>query len=412
MTGKKGYHLTFCTNIFRGEDWSDVFSNLKNNIPSIRNKICKDKPFGLGLWISNKASVELARPDVMMDFKSWLEDNNCYVFTLNGFPYGDFHQDIIKDQVYAHDWFSEERYKYTIRLCNILKELLPEGMEGSISTLPISYKPWLQNHEDVDAQMRKACFFFSLLAEKLMQIKFQTGKLIYITIEPEPDGLIENSDEVIHFFNEWLIPFSRKHLSELLHISEVEAEAHIRNHIRVCYDICHFSIVFEKPSKVIDKFEKHKIKIGKIQISSALKVVWPEKENDLCDCVLSLNSINDPKYLHQVYTRNKDKKLIKYSDLSELLQNVPSDIKEARIHYHVPLFCSSYGMMQSTSEDILEVIEILKYRHITDHLEVETYTWEILPDDLKVSLCDSISRELTWVLDNFQINYDSLWIKQ
>ena len=133
-------HLTYCTNIHTGENWQDHFTEIKKYFPSIKNELSPDKPMGIGLRLSNIASEELSQGDNLTIFQQWLSQNNAYVFTMNGFPYGGFHNVIVKDQVHAPDWTTTDRVDYTIRLFDILNKLLPAKMEGGISTSPLSYK--------------------------------------------------------------------------------------------------------------------------------------------------------------------------------------------------------------------------------------------------------------------------------
>src|SRR5690348_10481812 len=135
-------HLTYCTNIHAGETWEDHFKALKANIPAVREGLSPDKPFGIGLRLSHLASLDLGKKENLDDFKRWLEKSQCYVFVINGFPYGGFHHTKVKDKVHAPDWTTQDRVLYTIQLFHILSAILPKGMEGGVSTSPLSYKFW------------------------------------------------------------------------------------------------------------------------------------------------------------------------------------------------------------------------------------------------------------------------------
>ena len=137
---RNGYHLTYCTNIHPGESWSKTYHNLKKFIPTIKQEVSPDAHFGIGLSLSDKAHRTLLEGDNLSDIKSWLEGNHCYVFTLNGFPFGDFHHQSVKDRVHQPDWITQARLDYNFRLFDILAGLLPVGVEGGISTSPLSYK--------------------------------------------------------------------------------------------------------------------------------------------------------------------------------------------------------------------------------------------------------------------------------
>jgi len=395
------FHLSYCSNIHPGESWEATFENLKKYIPEVKERLNVDKPFGIGLRLSHEASLILEKADQLTEFKNWLGSENAYVFTLNGFPYGDFHRTTVKDQVHFPDWTTSDRRDYTIRSFRILAQLLPEGLEGGISTSPISYRHWFKSEAALNAGMETAtCHLLEVVGE-LVEIKKQTGKSLHLDIEPEPDGILENSDEMIWLFTNWLLPIGKPWLAKKLGVSEDQAEKVLKEHIQVCYDVCHFAIVYEKPADTFAKFEKAGIKIGKIQISAALKVLIPA-EIEARDLVrLKLAPFQESTYLHQVVARKKDGSLKSYSDLPEALDILnTTDEEEWRIHFHVPVFLDNYGALASTQDQISIVInEILENSSLTNHLEVETYTWEVLPEDTRLSLGESISRELAWVID-------------
>lgn len=236
------------------------------------------------------------------------------------------------------------------------------------------------------------------IAEKLYKINQQNKQVLHLDIEPEPDGLLENTLEVISWFNEWLIPQGSAYLKQQLELTDEEAEACLKNHIRICYDVCHFAIGYENPEEVFRLLKDEGIKIGKIQISSALKARIPQIAEDRQWVKDALNPFVESTYLHQVVGRNSQGQLSQYPDLPNALKKLSdTDAEEWRIHFHVPVFLGSYGKLESTQDDILEVLDYIKKEKVTNHLEVETYTWEVLPVDIQLELTDSIIRELEWV---------------
>ncbi len=398
----KGFHLSYCSNIHPGESWEATFRNLKIYIPEVRTRLKRSGPFGIGLRLSHLASLVLERPEKLAEFQSWLAKANAYVFTMNGFPYGDFHRHIVKEKVHFPDWTTPERKDYTIRLFRILSQLLPSDMEGGISTSPISYRHWFKSQEELDAGMETATRHLLEVVLELIQIRKETGKNLHLDIEPEPDGILENSDEMIWLYTDWLLPKGKKFLTEKLEILPDEAETAIKNHIQVCYDVCHFAIVYEKPAETFAKFHAQGIKVGKIQISAALKLFIPTEAVKRATLKRSLQPFVESTYLHQVVGRDSHGVLNSYPDLPVALEKL-ADAKEEewRIHFHVPVFLDNYGTFSSTQSDILTVLqELTENPSITQHLEVETYTWEVLPEETKLSLGESISRELAWVISN------------
>ncbi|HET6569797.1 MAG TPA: metabolite traffic protein EboE, partial [Rhodothermales bacterium] len=204
--GKDGFfHLSYCTNIHPGERWDEVFRNLKQYLPTLKLRMSPDRPFGVGLRLSNAAANDLLEGDVLPGFKDWLDENGLYVYTINGFPHGGFHGRAVKDKVYEPDWRSAERVDYTLRLARILADLLPEDVDGGISTSPISYKPWLNARERREA-LEHGAIHLALLTAALAQLRDQTDRLIHVDIEPEPNCLLENMQETVGFFCNWLLP--------------------------------------------------------------------------------------------------------------------------------------------------------------------------------------------------------------
>lgn len=395
------YHLTYCSNIHPGDSWRETFVNLKSYIPAIKQKVCGNKTFGIGLRLSNLASIELEEGDNLLEFKNWLRDQNAYVFTMNGFPYGNFHHTSVKEGVHKPDWTCKERVDYTKRLFKQLAYLLPDKAEGGVSTSPLSYKYWHATEDSLSECQRVAAENLVDMAVFLYAIYLQTGQYLHLDIEPEPDGILENSQEVISFFNDYLLPVGIRQFERQFNIDGKTARKIILRHITICYDICHFALAYEKPRVTLKELNSEGIQIGKVQISSALKADFSNKSEmneEQGEKLAALKGFDEPVYLHQV-TGFSGKQFVSYPDISELPEK--NAFSELRAHFHVPVFVHDYGLLQSTQADTLEVIKLLAEHCFTHHLEIETYTWAVLPDELKLELSESIIREMTWVIDQF-----------
>lgn len=396
-------HLTYCSNIHPGERWDDHFSALQTSIPLIRQVVAPDKAFGVGLRVAGLASKDLLLESNLKPFQEWLQEQNAYVFTMNGFPYGGFHDTRVKEDVHAPDWIQPERRDYTIRLFQILSQLLPAGMRGGISTSPLTYRHWWPTELTRTEAFQQATHHMLEVVIELVRINQATGQVLHLDIEPEPDGLLENSAEFIEWFNGQLIFEGVPYLVQKAGLSEAEAEAALRTHIQVCYDVCHFAVEFENPDEALDRFEAEGIGIGKIQISSALKVDF---ENYVSEKMELLSRFDEPTYLHQVVAQHQGT-LLKYPDLNEALwDGTPTG--EWRIHYHVPLFVEQYGLLNSTRDDIVRVLNRQQRKPFTEHLEVETYTWGVLPPESQLPIEESIIRELKWTLAQVEGNVRNL----
>ncbi|MFD1164641.1 metabolite traffic protein EboE [Sphingobacterium daejeonense] len=397
-------HISYCSNIHPGEAWPDHFQELKKHLPKIKAAVSPDQNFGLGLRLSAQAAEDLKDPQKLLEFKIWLKDNGIYVFTMNGFPYGDFHIKEVKDQVHAPDWTSAERFQYTKTLFDLLNELLENGQEGGISTSPLSYRFWFEDKSQAWKSKRDLCTKnILLIAEYLFQKEVSTGKYMHLDIEPEPDGMLEDSQEFIEWYSEELIPMAISYFQEKEKLDADQAKAIINRYICLCYDVCHFALEYEDHEKCMAKLEELKIKIGKFQVSSALKVKLSEDSETRENQKNKLKEFNEPIYLHQVIAKDSTGNLIKYKDLPDALNDSnDSTHVEWRSHFHVPIFLESYGKLDSTQEDILKVVRLHNEKQRTNHIEVETYTWGVLPKTLQVPIEESISREINWLVEKIK----------
>ncbi|MEH2444818.1 MAG: metabolite traffic protein EboE [Nostoc sp.] len=406
ITKDSNFHLTYCSNIHPGESWLEVFANLEKYVPNLKSRLSPTEPFGIGLRLADVAAKQLLESNNLAQFQAWLTQEDLYVFTLNGFPYGGFHRQVVKDQVYAPDWSIQERVNYTLNLTQILAALLPEGLNGGISTLPLSYKPWWgEDQATFETVMKKSCLNIASVVAEMIRICQKTGKILHIDLEPEPDGLIENTSEIIDFYQNLLLPIGGNYLSERLNIEQSLAETKLLEHVRVCYDTCHFSVEYEQPQSVFARLQSAGIKIGKIQISAAIKVKIPAEVKKRSLIVERLRPFAESTYLHQVIERRSDGTLAHYPDLITALPNLEKSLAEEwRTHFHVPIFIHDYQILQSTQDDIATVLHLLKTNNACQHLEIETYTWDVLPSEMKIDLLTSIQREYEWVLKEFAAN--------
>lgn len=390
-------HLTYCTNIHAAQGWREVIANLQEYIPRLKARFAPHKAFGIGLRLSKQECEELLQGDRLQQFTRFLREQDLYVFTLNGFVYGSFHRQSVKTAVHAPDWLQEERVVYTLRLIEILAAVLPDNLDGSISTSPLSYKAWVDTHDA--AMWRHITHNVVRVALALVRVKREQGKLIHLDIEPEPDGLLEDSEDIIRFYTHWLLEDGARMLAHTLCVSNDEARKHLLEHVRICFDTCHMAVAYEDPADLLDRFEQVGIQIGKLQISSALKVIFPSEEQAREAIALALTPFAESTYLHQVVQQNHDGSFQRYPDLLEALPAIQEQqIAQWRIHFHVPIFLNQFPLFQSTQETILDTFRLLAQRPFCHHLEIETYTWEVLPEYLRLDLLESIAREYEWVL--------------
>jgi len=383
MKLKHGLHLAYCTNIHRGETWDETWQSLKKFTLKVRDRVSPEKEYAIGLRLSDQASRELMVSDHLESFKSWLKQENLYVFTINGFPFGKFHGTRIKEQVYLPDWSSPERLDYTVRLFTILSRIVPDGVDGSVSTLPGSFKRFNSTPAQKDAIFEN----LEKCAQEISKLEDQSGRRLHLGLEPEPLGLFETTSETIDFISDL-----RRRSGDPQLISRI---------IGVNYDTCHLAVEFEQPAESLEKFERAGILISKIHLSSALKVMID------ADSLKELEGFADDVYLHQVIRQEPDGSLIRFLDLPDAIADwkmrQPSVAEEWRIHFHVPLHSPETSIQGTTSGDLRKTLDYLQQRPGTcSHLEMETYTWEVLPPDLKKrDVVDQLVSEYQWALAEF-----------
>ena len=389
MRIRKGFELTYCTNIHAAEGWPQVFENLKRYAPQLRNRLHPEGRFGLGLRLANNEAVELLSESNLEELAHFLRDSGLYVALINGFPYGWFHERKLKDQVFAPDWHTEERVSYTLRLIEVLRRLLPEELDGGISTCPLSYKRWKDsNRPDWDLLIQNIV----RTAAALFESKRRHGQDVHLDIEPEPDGLVETTGEFIQFF-ERLLRAGAPLLAKSAQLSVAQAEDALRRHIAFCYDLCHSTVEYEESRTVIDALRNAGVRIGRVQVSSAVKIAMPSQAVVREQVREQLSTLADPVYLHQIIGDRE-----RYADLPEALDRLQdARSSEWRIHYHVPLFMAEYGELASTQAEVRNTLAELHADEVS-HLEIETYTWGVLPSHLRLDIVDSIEREYRWVL--------------
>jgi sugar phosphate isomerase/epimerase len=392
-TGPNGLHLTYCTNIHPGDGWAAVHANLRRYAPQLKARLSPAQPFGLGLRLSAREARELRAGSALTEFRAWLDDQGLYVALINGFPYGPFHGTPVKADVYAPDWRTPERVAYTLDLIEILQRLLPEGLNGGVSTAPLTYKAWMRDADP--GALATMAVNVARVAVALRQAREDRGVHLHLDIEPEPDCLLETSTDTIDFFARSLLPVGGVHVRDALGLAAAEAESALLEHVQVCFDCCHFAVEYEDPAVALQRFAAAGLRVGRVQLSSAIDVaVPPGSASAVFD---RLRPFADSTYLHQVIER-RDDELQHYPDLEAALSSRLATDREWRIHFHVPLFAADYDGLGSTQAYVKRVLDLAVRAPFTTHLEIETYTWDVLPGGLKVDLGESIRREYDWVL--------------
>lgn len=353
-------HLTYCLNIHPAETWEETRTAVEKYAVAVKRLVAPDHPFGLGLRLSAQAAEEL-RPQTA-EFRDYLTAAGMYVFTINGFPYGRFHGTRVKENAYKPDWSQPERLEYTEHLAFILADLLPDGTSGSISTVPVAYG------KQVTPEARHNIF---QAAQILARIEDEKKKAIVLALEPEPDCVLETTDEILRFWDDL----------------RSNGNSQALRHLGICLDTCHMACGFESPAEAIRRLETAGIPIPKVHISSALVVPAGASPREI------LEPFVDEVYLHQTRILS-DGCISRFDDLPDALEANPSG--EWRVHFHVPLHYEGGGKLSTTSS-LLDRNFFLEALKPGRHLEIETYSFDVLPG-AKGDVVDSIAAEFKWVM--------------
>jgi hypothetical protein len=238
-----------------------------------------------------------------------------------------------------------------------------------------------------DRILRASAVFDDILA--------RTGKTIVLALEPEPFCHFETIAETISFFKEYLLS-SRAigRYATLTGMSASDAEESVRRHVGVCFDACHMAVEFEDPRHAVSRLNGAGIGIGKVQISAGLEVKFSTPDE-----LEPLRAFADDVYLHQV-VESAGSRLHRYLDLPEALEKVDRQAAERtwRVHFHVPVYRQSFGPLAGTQPYLRDVLSMLRNTSVSPHLEVETYTWGVLPEEHRQEdVTSAVVRELEWV---------------
>ncbi|HEY2056576.1 MAG TPA: metabolite traffic protein EboE [Solirubrobacterales bacterium] len=362
-------HLAYCTNVHPAEDVDGVIGQLERFAAPLREELGTER-LGVGLWLAAPAARELVGDDAAVArLRAALERLGLEAVTFNGFPYQGFHDEVVKRRVYVPDWTSEERREFTVALARILARLLPDDVtDGSVSTLPLA---WREGFGAEEARVARA--ELEATVEALRRLADDTGKRVRIAVEPEPGCAIETVAGLVEG------------------IAGLDEET-----VGICLDACHSAVQFESPAAALAELEAAGVPIVKMQASAALRVE-PARIGELADFV-------EPKFLHQTRTL-ENAAVLGVDDLDQALDGgLPRD-GEWRVHFHVPVHLDEGRTTQPQLRELLAGV-LGGPRARTHHVELETYTWNVMPGDLRpdadAALVDGLARELSWLRDELK----------
>ncbi len=372
--------LSYCTNVHPGTSVAEVERGLDHF--TVPLSVSYGGDLAAGLWLAQPVVTELMQtPEAVDGFAKRLAGRGLSCHTLNAFPYGDFHSERVKEQVYLPDWSTAARADYSRQCAHVLAALLPTDGEGSISTVPLGFKGLEQ-----PADFRQSCCNHLIeLAADLDRLFADQGKRIRLAIEPEPLCLLETTEETREFFQEL---FSRA--------ADVNLLDQAQRYLGVCYDVCHQSVEFEDVARSIEDLDDSGVRINKVHITCAIELRQPASHPERRQ---ALAQFVEPRYLHQTTALTASGRVARITDLTEdLALHPPAEFAESdvwRIHFHVPVDAERLGPLHTTRPDLNRALQAVHQLDYAPHLEVETYTWGVLPDGRSLDLVEGLSRELT-----------------
>jgi len=367
--------VTYCANVHPGERLAELWAAL-DAAAAVRARLGLER-MAIGLWLSRPAQGELGSSGALLADE--LAARDLEVFTMNGFPYGNFHAPVVKRAVYHPDWTTAERRGYTLALAEILAGLLPPDLQdGTISTLPLGHR---EEEADGAAALDQLC----RLAVDLARLADRTGRRVRVLCEPEPGCLLETTRDAVEWWTAALPAAARR--------TGVPYDV-VAAHLGICFDTCHQAVAFEDPAASLDALAAAGVPVGKMQLSSALVIPAPRSPEGRA----ALARFAEPRFLHQV--RARDGSALAGADDMDLTDALPDSAW--RIHFHVPIHRAAVGEVDTTRDFLRGALVWLRAPgRALPHLEVETYTWSVLPEGERpsdtASLCAGIAAELAWV---------------
>jgi sugar phosphate isomerase/epimerase len=385
-------HLSYSTLVHPADDWEQIWASLNTYVPKVRDRFARNQRFGVSLRLSAKSAETLAKSKAEREkLKRFLGDNNMYLYTVNAFPYGAFKGTVVKEQVYEPDWRSEERTQYTINVADVLADVAPREVLPSIQTCPLGFKPRVTGSDVVASYTDHVL----RVTAHLVALEQRTGVTVTLGLEPEPYCFLETTDETVDYFTNHLYTgASAEKLAKLSGLPIAEAIAALRRHVGIVYDICHLAVEYEDIAQSLQKLVDAGVPIVKLQEAAALHI--PEVTQPVVD---TLKRYSKTIYLTQTIEK-RDGKFTKYLNLEDAFAawDKSPGPREWRTHIHVPVFLEDLGQFRTTRFAIADALKFHKQKPLSRQLEIETYTWDMLPDNLKTGdIVEYVCRELEWV---------------
>jgi hypothetical protein len=389
--GKVG-HLTYSTLVHPGDDWDQIWASVNTYLPQVKARVAPGEKFGVCLRLAAPSVAALtADPGKRADLKHFFADQDLYLYTANAFVYGVFKNQVIKEQVYEPDWATEDRTLYTMQVADVLAELAPEGINPSIQSAPLAFKTKVTGDDIVDTYTTNVI----RVVAHLLELKKKTGKTVTLGLEPEPRCYLETTDETITYFQNHLFSGrTAQRLAKLAGINEADAAQAMRDYTGVVFDIGHQSVGYEDIPVSLQKLVDAGVQIVKLQEAASMSMPTVTQQT-----IEALYAYAKTVYLSQT-CQQKDGKTSWFLNLEDGFEDFTKNPgpREWRTHFHVPVFLDDLGPFRTTRFALEQALAFHKKTPLSTHLEIETYTWDVLPAHLKTgNIVDYVCRELDWV---------------
>ena len=406
--------LGYCSNLHAGESVRAIRAGLEEFTLPLKQRLGVTGAFGVGLYLPAPAARHLASEEGSEDLAEWIAfcgGEGIDPFTFNAFPYGDFQQDGLKEAVYEPLWSEIERGQYTFCVAQVA-QALQAGLPFSDprSHISISTHPGAHvSQVDGTAGLHACSRGLAAAVLSLVQTQREDAPPVVLSVEAEPWAIAGDSLALA----EYLVVVAVRAAALLRDQGQVasnEAERLVAQHLGTCLDACHSAVEFETVEAAL-RLAASQGPLGKLQYSSALRLRQPAAHAPGQAALLGLD---EARFLHQVNGRPKrvGQALLRAEDLPALRTALQDPAQapawqacdEWRCHFHVPVDMPHFEGLETTRDyadkillGLLAAPETWRTQEL--HVEIETYTWSVLPGVQEGSVLDGMQAEYEHVLD-------------
>lgn len=423
--------LAYCLNLHPSEDLDGLLGGLRSITCPLRDRLeasgASTSDFGVGMYLPARVASHLASDGGREDLERLAEElaaQRLDPFTANAFPFGGFHDEGLKERVFRPTWMEPERLRFTLDVARISARLL-RGRIGpdehlSISTHCGGFGTDLADEGDRD----RVADGFLRAALELARLEDQGAPRTVLSLEPEPRSACGNTADLVPLRSR--LATRCEPMAKATGVPVATVESALARHLGTCLDACHAAVEFEAPESALADATDRGTPLGKLQFTNALRLVNPAANPT---GRAALEALAEPVFLHQVTGGGPEGARHQAADLPELSALLRRDDADARAwldcdewrcHFHVPVDLESLaeapispsssptraptglGTTRDLGDTLLDHVlgnpETWGLRDL--HLEIETYTWSVLPGSAKGhgDLVDGLEREYRHVL--------------